>query len=468
MIKNPKVRSVLLDEIEHTLLSLVERTANLAADTRLIVPGDVFLAYPVGFGKGLSDNRLHIPTAIDKGASLVLYDSENWPEDKWLEARSKLGDPRCIAVPQLGQLASEIASRWYADPSKDLEIYAVTGTNGKTTTAHWLTQMLGKLQSTAFVGTLGYGRIEDLQSTGYTTPDAPRVQRMLAELRDKKFKAVAMEVSSHALDQGRVEAVSIHTAIFTNLSQDHLDYHVDMAAYEAAKYSLFERSELRNIILNIDDPTGITWCRKLIGKTRAAITVYGTAESFAKLTLSEQSSVASVLYEHKANHRAGMVVKVAYQAQEFTVLVPSIGNFNLQNAMAVICVLLLNKLPDEKIVKAIEHLKPVPGRMEMINPSDKSKPLAVVDFAHTPDGLEKALNVLAPLAKNRAGNLICVFGCGGNRDRGKRPIMGKISAQIANKVIVTSDNPRNENTHQIIDQITSRNSIGISIEGNSS
>ncbi len=450
---NSKNLSSIFEDIENTLYSQVDRGANLSADTRLLAPGDVFLAYPVGFGVGLSDNRMHIPTALEKGVALVLYDTENWLETELLSAREVLGDPRCIPVPDLGKIASEIANRWYGNPSAELDIIGVTGTNGKTTITHWLAQAFGKSHLTAIAGTMGYGSIDDLQTTGYTTPDAPRVQRMLAELREQKFKTVAMEVSSHALDQGRVDGVQINTAIFSNLTQDHLDYHQDMAAYEAAKFELFRRANLKNIVLNLEDETGLVWAQKLIGHSKARITVYGQAQHFAKLTEDQQSKSFPVLYELKAISRSGMLVKVDTRDQNFNLTIPTLGGFNIQNALAVISTLLAYAMPVEKIIKNIEQLKSVPGRMEMINLGDKLMPLTIVDFAHTPDGLAKTLNTLLPVAKQRGGQLICVFGCGGNRDMAKRPLMGQIATEIANKVILTSDNPRNEDPMQIITSI---------------
>lgn len=450
---NHKNSSLIFADIENTLYSQVDRAANLTADTRILQPGDVFLAYPVGFGQGLSDNRLHIPEALKKGASLVLYDSANWSETELLSAREVLGDQRCVAVPKLGEIASDIANRWYGQPSKDLDVIGVTGTNGKTTITHWLAQAFGKTHLTAIAGTMGYGNVEDLQTTGFTTPDAPRVQKMLAELRDRKYKTVAMEVSSHALDQGRVDAVQINTAIFSNLSQDHLDYHQNMLAYEAAKFDLFRRSNLKNIILNIDDITGLAWCQKLLGHTRARIYVYGLAENFKKLSDEQQSKCIPVLYELKTVSRSGMLVKIDSKEHTFTLTIPTFGSFNIQNALAVISTLLAYEMPIEKIIKNIEHLKSVPGRMEMMNLGDKSSPLAIVDFAHTPDGLAKTLNTLLPIAQERGGNLICVFGCGGNRDTSKRPVMGQIATDIAHKIILTSDNPRHEDPMGIIENI---------------
>lgn len=453
MKSNGKNLSHIFSDVENTLYSLVERSANLSSDTRQLEPGDVFLAYPVGFGQGFSDNREHIPKALSKGVSLVLYDSEHWSESELLSARAVLGDVRCVAVPNLSVLVSEICSRWYGHPSADLEVIGVTGTNGKTTITNWLAQAFGKSYATAVMGTLGYGGIDQLTTTGFTTPDAPRVQRNLAELRQNQFKTLAMEVSSHALDQGRVTAVQFDTVIFSNLTQDHLDYHHSMAEYGAAKFSLFRRADLKNMIINIDDPVGLSWIEQLFLHTKARIWVYGSAQSFAKLTPDQQTGCLPVLFELKEMTHAGTHLKIHTTAKNFNVLVPSMGSFNMHNALAVIATLLAYDLPIEKIIKNIEQLKPVPGRMEAINLGDKNNALTIVDFAHTPDALAKTMQALLPIASQRGGELVCVFGCGGNRDRSKRAQMGRIATELAAKVIVTNDNPRNEDPGQIIEDI---------------
>ena len=216
------ISSTTMRDLQHLMLSEVDRTAHLSSDTRLLKAGDVFLAYPVGRGQGRSDNRIHIPKALELGVSLVLYENIDWPESENIAARSVLGDSRCIPIANLATFASEIADWWYDYPSKDLNMIGVTGTNGKTTITHWLSQIIGKTSDTAIFGTLGYGELGKLKVTGFTTPDAARVQRVLAEIKNDGFKNVAMEVSSHALEQGRVSSVQFKTAIFTNLTQDHL------------------------------------------------------------------------------------------------------------------------------------------------------------------------------------------------------------------------------------------------------
>ena len=446
-----KKTSIKWQDIQHLLLSEVERTAHLSSDTRLLHPGDVFLAYSVGSGAGLSDNRAHIPKALELGVSLVLYQSDHWSENDHVQARASLGDTRCYAVPQLANIASEIANWWYDYPSHAMKIMGVTGTNGKTTVTHWLAQAFTKSKKTAVFGTLGYGEIGKLKTTGFTTPDASRVQRVLAELKSESIEYVAMEVSSHALEQRRVGDVEFKTAIFTNLSQDHLDYHGNMYEYARAKFELFRFPNLEHMIINIDDHVGRQWIEQVVQETKATVWAYGSTESFAMLAC--QSRVKSVLIEQYEAIKSGVKLNCLVNGQSCALQLDLIGRFNVDNTMAVLACLLADEVPLETAMTLIKQLKSVPGRLEMINFNDTNHPLMVVDFAHTPDALEKVLEALKPIAKARGGQLICVFGCGGNRDTGKRPIMGKIAALNANRVILTSDNPRTENPEDILQQI---------------
>ena len=297
MIKTESKASLQMKDIQHLMLSEVERAAHLSSDTRLLKSGDVFLAYPVGSGKGFSDNRIHIPKALELGVSLVLYENNSWLEDKLIQAREKLGDSRCYAVSGLASMASEIADWWYGYPSKEMSMIGVTGTNGKTTVTQWLAQSMNKYKKTAVFGTLGYGEVGTLKTTGFTTPDAARVQRVLAELKAQSFDQVAMEVSSHALEQGRVSHVQFKTAIFTNLSQDHLDYHGDMREYARAKFELFRYSSLEKIILNMDDPIGREWIEQLSKKSKAKLWVYGSQESLDQLARVFLEGNAFIAYE---------------------------------------------------------------------------------------------------------------------------------------------------------------------------
>ena len=442
-----------MKDIQHLMLSDVDRTAHLSSDTRLIKTGDVFLAYPVGKEKGRSDNRIHIPMALSLGAGLVLYDTDDWPESENIAARALLGDTRCIPVARLATLASEIADWWYGNPSKELNMIGVTGTNGKTTVTHWLSQALGRASDTAIFGTLGYGELGKLRVTGFTTPDATRVQRVLAEMKQEGFKNVAMEVSSHALEQGRVGSVQFKTAIFTNLTQDHLDYHGDMDEYARAKFELFRTGSLKHAILNMDDATGARWIEELCHKSNLNIWCFGNEQSFHQLSPKAQLKVQSLIVKDLKTLPTGMTLNCQYAEHLYPIQLECLGEFNVYNVLAVLATLLANQIEMSKAVQLIQHLKPVDGRMEIINSQDAHHAMMVVDFAHTPDALEKALLALQPIAKARGGQLICVFGCGGNRDTTKRPLMGLIAAEHADHIIITSDNPRMENPEEIIQQI---------------
>jgi len=451
MIKTESKASLQMKDIQHLMLSEVERAAHLSSDTRLLKSGDVFLAYPVGSGKGFSDNRIHIPKALELGVSLVLYENNNWLEDELIQAREKLGDSRCFAVPGLATMASEIADWWYEYPSKEMSMIGVTGTNGKTTVTQWLAQSMNKFKRTAVFGTLGYGEVGALKTTGFTTPDAARVQRVLAELKAESFNQVAMEVSSHALEQGRVSHVQFKIAIFTNLSQDHLDYHGDMREYARAKFELFCYSSLEQIIINMDDPIGRQWIEQLAKKSKAKLWVYGSQESLEQLNA--QNQLNTVLVEDYEITKNGVKFNCVVNGQSLPLHLDIIGRFNVDNMMAVLATLLANDLPIESAIAQLKQLKSVDGRLEMMNLNDLKHPLMVVDFAHTPDALEKVLTALKPIAKARGGELVCVFGCGGNRDSSKRPMMGKVAACLADRIILTSDNPRGEKPEDIIDQI---------------
>ena len=447
------ISSTTMRDIQHLMLSEVERTAHLSSDTRLLKEGDVFLAYSVGKGQGRSDNRIHIPKALELGVALVLYENNDWPESENIAARSVLGDSRCIPVANLATFASEIADWWYDNPSKDLNMIGVTGTNGKTTITHWLSQTIGKTSDTAIFGTLGYGELGKLKVTGFTTPDAARVQRVLAEIKNDGFKNVAMEVSSHALEQGRVSSVQFKTAIFTNLTQDHLDYHGDMQEYARAKFELFRTKSLKHVIINMDDPTGMHWIEELIHRPNLSIWAYGKETSLQQLSPQAQAKVKTLIFKNLTALPTGMKFSCQIGEEFHSIQSECLGEFNAYNLLAVLAALLVNQIDINKALQLIQHLKSVDGRMEIINAHDTQHPLMVVDFAHTPDALEKALLALQPIAQARGGQMICVFGCGGNRDAGKRPLMGSIAAQLADRIIITSDNPRTENPEDIIQQI---------------
>lgn len=408
--------------------------ANLYSDSRAVRAGDVFLAYAVdGF-----DNRSHIAGALARGAAAVLVQPEGFALDAL--------DPAVThAVPDLGALAGEIASGWYGDPSDAMFAVGVTGTNGKTSCTQWIATALRT--PCAVIGTLGSGMPGRLIATGFTTPDAPQLQRSLAQLRDDGAKAVAMEVSSHALQQGRVNGTAFDVAVFTNLTQDHLDYHRTFEAYEAAKAKLFAWRGLRHAVVNRDDVAGGRLLATLAGRVRTV--AYGIGER-ADVPEADRQLIA---HEVRAT-ATGTAFRLESSWGAAEVEVGTLGLFNVSNLLAVLGTLLVADVPFAAALAELRKLDSVNGRMQRLGGRiANDEPLVVVDYAHTPDALEKTLEALRPIAEARGGALVCMFGCGGDRDATKRPLMGGIAERLADRVVVTSDNPRSEPPLAILEQI---------------
>ncbi|AYY96200.1 UDP-N-acetylmuramoyl-L-alanyl-D-glutamate--2,6-diaminopimelate ligase [Burkholderia multivorans] len=414
----------------------VAPAAQLHADTRSLRAGDVFVAYAVDG----ADNRAFIADALARGAAAVLYQPEG------LAATPNA--PVALAVPALDQLAGEIASGWYGDPSDGLLAIGVTGTNGKTSCTQWIAAALTALhQPCAIIGTLGSGMPGHLVPTGFTTPDAPQLQRSLAQLRDGGAQAVAMEVSSHALHQGRVNGTAFDIAVFTNLTQDHLDYHRTFEAYEAAKAKLFAWRGLRAAVVNRDDAAGRRLLEKLAGRVRTIAYGIGDAQQMP------DADRELVALDVRAT-ATGTAFRLRSSWGDADVEVGTLGTFNVSNLLAVLGALLAADVPFDAALAEIARLEPVNGRMQRLGGRlQNDEPLVVIDYAHTPDALEKTLDALRPIAVARGGRLICMFGCGGDRDATKRPLMGTIAERLADDVVVTSDNPRSEDPQAIIDQI---------------
>ncbi|WP_028220101.1 UDP-N-acetylmuramoyl-L-alanyl-D-glutamate--2,6-diaminopimelate ligase [Paraburkholderia oxyphila] len=423
------------------LRARVAPEADLHADTRSLKAGDVFLAYAV---EG-ADNRSHIENALARGAAAVVYQPEGYA-GQFDVAQAQ----NALAVPQLDVLAGEIASGWYGNPSDAMLVVGVTGTNGKTSCSQWVASALTAIgQKCAIVGTLGSGFPGQLVHTGFTTPDAPQLQRSLAQLRQQGAQAVAMEVSSHALHQGRVNGTSFNVAIFTNLTQDHLDYHRTFEAYEAAKARLFAWPGLHAAVINADDAAG----RRLLAATR------GKLRTIACAVTTPAADLPAADAWLRANAVRATATGTAFHLEtsdwgEANVEVQTLGLFNVSNLLGVLGALLAANVPLVAALNELSKLQPVNGRMERLGGrTDHDEPLVVIDYAHTPDALEKTLDALRPIAAARGGQLVCMFGCGGDRDATKRPLMGAIAERLADQVVVTSDNPRSESPAAIIDQI---------------
>ncbi|MGF6756537.1 UDP-N-acetylmuramoyl-L-alanyl-D-glutamate--2,6-diaminopimelate ligase [Paraburkholderia sp. GAS42] len=415
----------------------VQPAAHLHADTRSIAAGDVFLAYAVDG----ADNRPFIDNAIERGATAVLVQPENFT--------AAIDPATTLAVPALNELAGSIASAWYNDPSDAMLVVGVTGTNGKTSCSQWISSALTAVGTRcAIIGTLGSGMPGQLVHTGFTTPDAPQLQRSLAQLRDAGAQAVAMEVSSHALHQGRVNGTSFDIAVFTNLTQDHLDYHGTFAAYEAAKVRLFDWPGLRCAVINRDDEAG----RRLLANAKGKIRTIGYGiEKTHENALADASLVASNV---RATATGTAFHLTTSEWGDADIEVATLGAFNVSNLLGVLGALLAADVRFDAALKELEKLEPVNGRMQRLGGRlQNDEPLVVIDYAHTPDALEKTLDALRPIAVARGGELVCMFGCGGDRDATKRPLMGAIAEKFADAVVVTSDNPRSEDPASIIDQI---------------
>jgi UDP-N-acetylmuramoyl-L-alanyl-D-glutamate--2,6-diaminopimelate ligase len=416
----------------------------LASDSRRVTPGDVFFAYPGEAG----DGRSYIAKALEQGAAAVVYEERDFAWDAALTLPH-------LAVPELKKQAGPIAHACTGMPDAAMFTVGVTGTNGKTSCAVWLGQAFARLGETAAViGTLGVGLFRERAAveydvTGYTTPDAVLLAQKLAEVRDAGATALAIEVSSIGLEQERTSGMHFDVALFTNLTRDHLDYHKTMESYEAAKGRLFEWPGLKTAVLNLDDPAGLRLVNHL--KTR-----FGSALSLIGYTLHDIAAqpdidgVAILRASQFKSRHAGTDFHLESPYGAATVKTQLVGHFNISNALAVLGALLARGTVLRSGLDAIEALTPAPGRMQQVGGQDA--PMVVIDYAHTPDALEKTLETLRQVAQERGGELWCVFGCGGDRDPGKRPQMGKIS-QIARHVLVTSDNPRSEDPAAIIAQI---------------
>lgn len=404
----------------------------LTLDSRNVRPGDLFLAVP---GAKL-DGRVHIADALARGAAAIAYEEQG-------ATVLPLTDVPLIPVKGLiGQLSS-IAGRFYGEPSRQLELIGVTGTNGKTSVTQLVAQALDLLgQRCGLIGTLGTGFHGELQSGRLTTPDPIAVQSTLNDLKKAGAKAVAMEVSSHALEQGRVAALAFDIAVMTNLSRDHLDYHGSMQAYEAAKAKLFAWPSLRCQVVNLDDDFG-----RRLAKAYAQRPAADHIET-RLLSYSLENRDAS-LYCREACFDDDGVRAILVTAQgERTLRSQLLGRFNLSNMLAAVATLLALEHPLDDILKVIPQLQGPVGRMQRLGGGEK--PLVVVDYAHTPDALEQVLQALRPHAR---GQLLCLFGCGGDRDRGKRPLMAEVAERLADRVLVTDDNPRTEDPLRIFDDI---------------
>ncbi len=406
---------------------------DLALDSRHVAPGAAFLACPGRVTHGLA----HAAAAVERGAVAVL-----WEPVPGVEAPALPPHVVVVAIPGLRRLAGELADRFFGRPSAELRVAGFTGTNGKTTCAYLLAQAADLVGRRAmYLGTIDFGRPGALRDPGLTTPDVVSVHRRLAAARDDGARTMSLEVSSHALDQDRVAAVRFDTAVFTNLTRDHLDYHGTLEAYAEAKARLFRVPGLQRAVINVRDEFG----------ARLAATLDPSVERVVFAASNElwaEPGSGWIRLPEMRTTPAGLTLHVESSWGAGTLRSRLVGEFNAENLLAVLGVLLGWGVPLQQALIALSTCAAPPGRMEAFGGG--AQPLALVDYAHSPDALAKVLDAARVHAR---GRVFCVFGCGGDRDPGKRPLMGAIAEAHADVVVVTDDNPRTEDSRAILEQI---------------
>ena len=417
--------------------------ATLCTDSRRVQAGDLFIAWP-GYAQ---DGRIHVAAALAAGAAACLVEAEG------VEAFG-FDDARIAAVAGLKAMTAGLADAWHGHPSAALSVIATTGTNGKTSTAWWTAQALSLSgRRCGVVGTLGVGEPPSrvapearVVATGLTTPDPVTLHRGLRGFVDRGFSACVMEASSIGVAEHRLDAVRIQVALYTNFTPDHLDYHGSMAAYWQAKRALFDWPGLQAAVVNLDDAQGALLAEELVARGDLVVWTYA---------LQPRPTPARLQAEALHYDADGLCFTVREGTEAVVVRTGLIGDYNVSNVLAVFGGLRALGLSLAEIAPLATDFTPVPGRMQRVEPPDAASalPQVVVDYAHTPDALDKALQALRPFAAARGGRLWCVFGCGGNRDTGKRPVMGGIAQSLADEVLLTSDNPRHEAPAAILAQI---------------
>ena len=405
-------------------------------DSRLIESGDVFVAFSGVNQHGLS----FLPDIVKAGANCVLYAADKADDFQQIlnEYKHKIVQ---VAVDDIRDTAGVVISKFYNEPSKALDVIGITGTDGKTSVSRFIAQALSVDSKTAVIGTTGNGMWGELVAATHTTPDVLSLHKLIFDLKNKSASTVVMEVSSHGIDQQRIAGMEIDTAVLTNVSRDHLDYHGSVENYRETKKQLFTREAVKNVVVNLDDETGKVLAKELYQSKN----VWGYS-----LSPIECDDYNCVYADSITVNESGFNVAAVTPVGDVELTVPLLGRFNVANALTVLVVLLLKGVKLNEAAERIAQLETAPGRMEVFRASNR--PMMVVDFAHTPKALELALQALYEHCK---GKVWCVFGCGGDRDQGKRALMGAVAEKFSDHVIVTDDNPRHENNTDIIDQILS-------------
>ena len=439
MTSHNKVMTITLDLLLKGLVDTTTLTSikieRMTMDSRQVQPGDLFIAVP-----GLTvDGRDYIRDAIEAGATAVIWESVQGAVPipiAWRVSSSGTRVP-VIAIEELSNKVGSIADRFYHEPSKRMYMVGITGTNGKTSCSHFIAQALSDKNRCGVIGTVGWGFLGELQHTTHTTPDVITCHSWLAKLLEHGSRAVAMEVSSHALDQGRVDNVHFDCAVFTNLSHEHLDYHGTLENYAAAKARLFQIDSVKSAVINADDEVGQQLINSL--SDRLQVISYG---------LPGDDSTPDVYADEILHSETGLEFTLHTPAGSTRINSHAYGQFNIYNLLATASVLHVKDFQLNEIAQRLSDLLPVNGRLSLVSVS--AKPVVVIDYAHTPDALEQ---VLMSIKQHFDRDIWCVFGCGGDRDKAKRPLMGRVAQECANHVVVTSDNPRNESPKVIIEEI---------------
>jgi len=413
--------------MKNDLEIFLKKFDNLSLNSKQISKNTVFIAYP----GNKHDGREFIQEAIENGAAGIIFESKNFKKNLNLSIPN-------ISISDLRNKLAAISSQFYEYPSKKISIIGITGTNGKTTSAYWLSQCLNHLKiKTAFIGTLGYGDLKKLKKSQNTTPSAIDLQRSIKEIYKKKYKYVAMEVSSHGIKEQRINNIEFKQRLFTNLSRDHLDYHKTMSEYAEVKKKFMLSEKNGNIIVNIDDKVGqyIFNNSVLPDNKKVSFSIY------------KKSKIQATNISQNHNN---LNFDLNYYGKSFPVRLKLIGIFNIYNVLGVIGCLSTMGFEVNQIINSLKKIKQVPGRTEFIKKS-KDLPSVMIDYAHTADALE---NILKSIKINSFKKIILVFGCGGDRDKGKRKEMAKIAEEYADHSLITSDNSRNENPKDIIEDIS--------------
>jgi UDP-N-acetylmuramoyl-L-alanyl-D-glutamate--2,6-diaminopimelate ligase len=407
----------------------------LHTDSRRVGSGDGFIAWP----GGVTDGRQFVTAALQQGATACVVEQAGAEAFAW-------GDHASVATyAGLKAASGLIAAAYYEQPSQALEVVAITGTNGKTSTAWWLAHALQNVgKRCAIVGTLGVGEVGQLEVTGMTTPDPVLLQARLRDMVDAGVHACAIEASSIGLAEHRLDGTQVRVALFTNFTQDHLDYHGDMASYWQAKLALFNWAGLQAAVVNVDDAHGAVLAEQLRARGDLAVWTVSCEATPA-------AAASHLMARHIQHGTLGLCFDVVQGDQVDPLETALVGHYNVSNVLGVIACLRAMGYSLAQAVQACRVLPAVPGRMQAVG--EVGEPLVVIDYAHTPDAVAQAVQALLPLAQSRGGELTCVLGCGGDRDAAKRPLMAAAAEQYAQHVVLTSDNPRSEAPQTILNQM---------------